>query len=200
MLYKQRIVLPPTSPTIPLLLQEFQNNPVGGHNGVVKMYPRIKKEFFWTRMKAIVRAFVGDCLVCQHAKYLSLTRGGLLQSLPIPEMIWDVISMDFIDGLPKSKGYNSILMVVDRLPKYAHFIPLKHPYTAAMVAALLLKEIVPLHGVPKNLVSDRDKVFTSMFWEELFRLMGTQLKRSTTYHPQTNGQTEVVKRGLEAYL
>lgn len=199
-IYNGRIVLPPNSPTIPILLQEFHNNPVGGHNGVIKVYQRIKKEFFWPGMKTSICAFVGDCSVRQQAKYMSMAPAGLLQPLPIPQMIWEDISMDFIDGLPRSEGYDSILVVVDRLSKYAHFIPLKHPYTALGVATIFLKEIVRLHGIPRSIVSDRDKVFTSLFWEELFRLMGTHLKRSTAYHPQTDGQTEVVNRGLEAYL
>lgn len=76
--------------------------------------------------------------------------------------------MDFIYDLPKSNGYNSILVVVDWLSKYAHFLALKYPYTAVLVAALILKEIVRLHGVPRSVVSDRDNIFTSLFWEELF--------------------------------
>ena len=198
-LYKGRIALPTSSPTISLLLQEFHNNPVGGHNEVVKMYQHPKGEFFWIGMKASVRAFVGDYYICQQAKYMSVAPG-LLQPLPVPQRIWEDISMDFIDGLPRSEGYNSILVVVDHLSKYAHFIPLKHPYTAIVVATIFLKEIVRLHGLPKSIILDRDKVFTSLFWEELFRLMGTHLKRSTAYYPQTDGQTEVVNRGLEAYL
>lgn len=167
-MYKGRIVLPPTSPTIPLLLQEFHNNPIGGHNGVVKVYQRIKKEFIWPGMKASVRAFVEDCSVCQQAKYMSMAPAGLLLLLPVLQMIWEDISMDFIDGLPRSEGYNSILVVVDRLSKYAHFIPLRHPYTAVMVALIFIKEIVHLHGIPKSIVSDRDKVFTSLFWKNYF--------------------------------
>jgi hypothetical protein len=97
--------------------------------------------------------------------------------------------MDFIEGLPKSEGYDTILVVVDRFSKYAHFLPLKHPFSAAIVAQVFLDNVVKLHGVPKTLVSDRDKVFTSQFWKALFQTLGTQLALSTTYHPQSDGKS-----------
>ena len=100
------------------------------------------------------------------------------------------ISMDFIEGLPKSQGYSVILVVVDRFTKYSHFMPLKHPYTVAIVAELFFNNVVKLHSMPLTITSDRDKKFTSNFWKELFKLWGTQLQMSTAYHPQNNGQTE----------
>ena len=108
--------------------------------------------------------------------------------------------MDFIIGLPRSKGHNVIMVVVDRLTKYAHFIALSHPFTASIVAKFFLENIQKLHGTPKVIVSDRDPIFTSHFWKDLFSCLDTQLAHSSSYHPQSDGQTEVVNKCLEGYL
>lgn len=108
--------------------------------------------------------------------------------------------MDFIEGLPKSHRYSLLFVVVDRLSKYAYFIPLSHPYTATTVAQAFMTNIFRLHGLPKSFVSDRDTTFTSAFWRELFKAQGTKLTYSTTYHPQTDGQTEIVNKCVEGYL
>nr|GFA97642.1 reverse transcriptase [Tanacetum cinerariifolium]GFA97659.1 reverse transcriptase [Tanacetum cinerariifolium] len=110
------------------------------------------------------------------------------------------IPMDFIVGLPPLGRFDTILVEVDRLSTYAHFICLSHPFTAKVMASVFCKEIVRLHGFPRSIVSDRDAVFLSHFWQELFQLTQTKLQLSTSYHPQTDGQNKVVNRGLEAYL
>jgi hypothetical protein len=106
--------------------------------------------------------------------------------------------MDFIEGLPSSHGYNCIIVIVDRISKYAHLIPLKHPFTTIIVASTFI--IIRLHGIPASIVSDQDKVFISTFWRTLFQFQGTKLCMSSSYHLQSDGQTEVVNQILEQYL
>ena len=125
---------------------------------------------------------------------------GLLQPLPIPKSIFSDVSMDFVEGLLKAGGKDLIMVVVDRLTKYGHFIPLLHPFTVSMVAAAYMDYVFKLHGNPQTIVSDRGPTFTSRFWQDLFKLQGVSLHLSLAYHPQTDRQTEVVNRCLEGYL
>jgi ribosomal protein L21E len=120
--------------------------------------------------------------------------------LSVPSQAWQAISLDFIEGLPQSGSYNTILVKVDRLTKYAHFVPLRHPFTALKVAQVFMAAVYRLHGMPESIVSDRDRIFTSTLWKELFQLSGTQLQMSSAYHPQMDGQTERVNQCLETYL
>ena len=105
---------------------------------------------------------------------------------------WEDLSIDFITGLPKSRGFEAVLVVVDRLSKYSHFLLLKHPYTAKSVAELFVREVVRLHGIPMSIISDRDPIFVSHFWSELFKLQGTQLNMSSAYHLERYVPDEVI--------
>jgi hypothetical protein len=129
-----------------------------------------------------------------------LRSAGLLQPLPIPSRVWADVGIDFIEALPQVQGKTVILSVVDHFSKYCHFLPLAHPYTAESVAQEFFADIVRLHGVPESIVSDRDLVFTSGFWNELMRLTGTKLYMSSTFHPQTDGQTEAANRVIVMHL
>lgn len=198
--YHNRVVIPPASSLIPTLLHEYHDTLMGGHSGILRTFKRLSPLFYWPGMHKTIRDYVAACDVCQRAKYESLSPAGLLQPLPVPERIWEDVSMDFVDGLPTSNHHTTIMVVVDRLSKAAHLVPLSHPYTAKSVAAKFVEFIVKLHGVPRSIVSDRDPVFTSDFWKELWRTSGTKLCMSSAYHPQTDGQTEVVNRIIEQFL
>lgn len=111
-----------------------------------------------------------------------------------------VISLDFVEGLPNSHGFDCILVVVDLFSMYSHFVALKHPITALTVAKQFMVHVYKLHGLPTAIVSDRDKILTSLLWRELFRLAGVELRMSSAYHPQSDGQTERVNHCMEMFL
>ncbi|KAJ3687587.1 hypothetical protein LUZ61_016751 [Rhynchospora tenuis] len=182
------------------LIREMHGTATGGHSGIQTTYQRLKRYVYWPGMKNDVCSIVKECEICQMNKHENVASPGLLQPLPIPYRLWSHINMDFIEGLPKSEGKDVILVVVDRLSKYAHFIALAHPFSANSVAKIFMNHIHKLHGLPKTITTDRDKVFTSNFWKELFKLLGCTLQYSTAYHPQTDGQTERVNQCLETYL
>jgi hypothetical protein len=151
-------------------------------------------------MHCTVEEFLQQYEQCQRFKTYCMKPTRLLQPLPVPIQVWTDISIDFIEGLPSSHGYNCIMVVVDHLSKYAHLIPLKHPYTAIIVAKAFISNIIRLYGILTSIVSECDKVFISIFWRTLFQFQGTQLCMSSSYHPQSDGQTEVVNWVLEQYL
>jgi hypothetical protein len=183
-----------------MVLYEIHATPTAGHSGFTKTYDRVKRSFFWDVMKQDVHNFLVECDVFQRNKGEIFKSPGTLQPLSIPPTIWQDISMDFIVRLPKSSNKSVIMVVVDRLSKYANLCSLQHPFTTSNVAQLFMDQVFMLHGMPHSIVSDCDPTFTNNFWQELFKKQGTQLHLSTTYHPQTDGQTEVVKKCLETYL
>jgi hypothetical protein len=198
--YKDRLYLCKNSQLKQKVLLEFHTSPVGGHSGFLKTYHRVKKDFFWDGLKTNVQRFVAECVVCQENKVETIKTPGLLQPLSIPSQRWEEVSMDFITGLPKSEGKSVIMVIVDRLTKYAHFCALFHPFKASTFATAFMETVQKLHGSPKIIVSDRDPIFTGHFWIELFSYLGTQLAHSSSYHPQSDGQTEIVNKCMEGYL
>ncbi|KAJ4753877.1 polyprotein [Rhynchospora pubera] len=198
--YKHRICVGESHQWRDKLLKEMHASSLGGHSGILGTYQRLKSTFYWPHMKQSVHDFVKHCQVCQMAKGEHVSSPGLLQPLPIPAEAWTSISMDFIMGLPRSEGKDVILVIVDGLTKYAHFLSLSHPFKAMDVAQLFLDNVYKLHGLPSNIVSDRDAIFTSKFWKELLLKIRVQLNMSTAYHPQSDGQTERVNQCLETYL
>ena len=182
------------------ILHAVHSSALGGHSGFPVTYTRLKQLFSWRGMKSAVRSFVSTCLTCQQAKPDRAKLPGLLQPLPVPAAAWQIVSLDFVEGLPRSGNANCILVVVDSFTKYAHFITLLHPFTAAKVAQLFLNNVYRLHGLPTIIISDRDRVFTSTFWKELFRLADVSLQMSSSYHPKSDGQTERLNQTMETFL
>jgi hypothetical protein len=198
--YKNRIYLVPESTLKGKILKVCHDSPTTGHQGYFKTYRQIRERFSWKGLKDDVLKHIRECTTCQQNKSEQTHPAGLLQPLPIPEQKWESISMDFITGLPRVQGKDCIFVVVDRLTKFAHFFAIPTDYKAIQVAELFFREVFRLHGLPRQIVSDRDGRFISAFWQELFRLTGTELATSTSYHPQTDGQTEIVNKWVEGYL
>ncbi|MCH88536.1 retrotransposon protein [Trifolium medium] len=165
------------------------------------MYQDLKKLFWWPSMKRQISEFVYVCLVCQKSKIEHQKPSGLLQPLFVPEWKWDSIAMDFVGGLPKTANGNEVIwVIVDRLMKLAHFIAIKTGMLVPKLAEIYVEQIVRLHGIPSSIVSDRDPRFTSRFWESFQKALGTKLRLSSAYHPQTDGQSERTIQSLEDLL
>jgi hypothetical protein len=183
------------------ILRQCHDSPTAGHFGQAKTFELVTRDFYWPRLRRFVRRYVSTCDACARAKAPRRKPHGFLVPLPVPSRPWASISMDFIVGLPASpSGNDAILVTVDRFTKMAHFIPTKTTATAPETAQLFLWNICRLHGLPSDIVSDRDKIFTSGFWRELLACMDVKPNLSTAFHPQTDGQTERVNQVLEQYL
>ncbi|CAI7876562.1 unnamed protein product [Closterium sp. NIES-54] len=182
-----------------LLLHEYHDN--RSHFGSDKTYAAISRDYYWPGLSRSVAEYVASCPTCQVNKARTTGPAGLLQPLEIPTAPWTCVSLDFITDLPRTPtGFDSILVVIDKLSKMAHFIPTTGTVTAAETAKLFFTQVVRLHGLPSAIISDRDTRFLSNFWTALFQLLGTQIRLSTAYHPETDGQTERMNRTLEDAL
>ncbi|GKD59943.1 putative reverse transcriptase domain-containing protein [Tanacetum coccineum] len=165
------------------------------------MYQDLKPLYWWPNMKADIATYVSKCLTCAKVKAEHQKPSGFLQQPEIPVWKWEMITMDFVSGLPRTPSrYDTIWVIVDRLTKSAHFLPMKRTDSMEKLTRLYLKEIVCMHGVPLLIISDQDSHFTSNFWRSLQEALGKILDMSTAYHPQTHGQTERIIQTLEDIL
>ncbi|GJU50493.1 putative reverse transcriptase domain-containing protein [Tanacetum coccineum] len=184
-----------------LIMDEAHTSRYSIHPGADKMYHDLRDLYWWPGMKRDVAEYVSRCLTCSKIKAEHQKPSGLLQQLEVPEWKWEKITMNFITKLPKSSsGYDTIWVIVDRLTKSAHFLPIREGYKTEKLAKIYVNEIVARHGVPVLIISDHDGQFTSHLWQALQEALGTRLDMSMTYHPQTDGQSKRTIQTLKDML
>ena len=200
--YKGRVFVPPIHRPEILLL--FHDDPTAGHQGIRRTFARISQSYYWTGLRKDVKTHVLQCPICQKTKPRQHRPYGYLASLPTPTRPWVEISMDFIMDLPtaagKQRGYDTILVIMDRFTKYAHYIPTTKRVTSDTLATIFLDHIFSKYGMPEGIVSDRGTLFTSAFWRSFCAILACKRRLSTAFHPQTDGQTERQNQNLEHYL
>lgn len=183
-----KLFIPSTSPLKHVLLGKFHSSLIGGHYGIHRTFGRLSENLFWHGMRKDVIHFVKSCTVHQHTKLTNHLSYGLLQPLPVLDKLWEDISLNIITGTPSFQMNTMILVVVDRLSKMTHFGILPTNFTTANMADLFSKMVAKFHGMPRNMLTNRDPVFLSQFWQQFFRPSGTKLRMSIAYHPQSDGQ------------
>ncbi|KAJ0810336.1 putative nucleotidyltransferase, Ribonuclease H [Helianthus annuus] len=199
--YLNRIWIPNRDDLRNFLMKEAHNTKYSIHPGADKMYHDMRTSYWWPGMKKDIATFVSKCLTCSKVKAEHQRPSGLLEQPIIPVWKWESIAMDFITKLPRTTaGHDSIWVVVDRLTKSAHFLPIREDFKVEKLAKVYMKEIICRHGTPIDIISDRDARFTSRLWETFQSAMGTKLNLSTAFHPQTDGQTERTIQTLEDML
>ena len=187
-------------------IRQHHDDPTIGHPGVTKTMELIQRNFTFLHMKQKVTTYIKRCRSCQTNKSARHAKYGEIQFAEPPGQPWEEVTMDFITKLPSSRSpvdqnvYDSIVVIVDRLTKYSHFVPCNESMTAEQLAHIVLDRLIRYHGIPKSFITDRDKLFTSNYWKTLVAAMGIKHKLSTAYHPQTDGQTERMNQTLEVYL
>ena len=182
--FHNRLCVPDDKELKKKLLCEAHNTVYTMHPGGNKMYQDLKQQYWWKGMKRDVTEYVSKSVTCQQVKDEHQVPTGLLNPLPIPQWKWDNITMDFVSGFPPTQQkHDSVWVIVDRLTKSTHFIPIRIDYSMDRLAELYVNEIMRLHGVLMSIMSDRDPHFTSRFWKELQSALGTRLNFSTTLHP-----------------
>ncbi|GJZ71342.1 putative reverse transcriptase domain-containing protein [Tanacetum coccineum] len=199
--FNSRIWLPCYGDLRTVIMHESHKSKYSIHPGSDKMYQDMKKLYWWPNMKANIATYVSKCLTCAKVKAKHQRPLGLLVQPKIPEWKWDNITMDFVIKLPKtSQGYDTIWVIVDRLTKSAIFTPMRETDPMDKLAKMYLKEVVARHGIPVSIIYDHDPRFTSNFWKSLQKALGTSLDMSTTYHPETDEQSERTIQTLKDML
>ncbi|GJU66030.1 putative reverse transcriptase domain-containing protein [Tanacetum coccineum] len=184
-----------------VIMHESHKSKYSIHPGSDKMYQDMKKLYWWPNMKANIATYVSKCLTCAKVKAEHQRPSGLLVQPEIPQWKWDNITMDFVTKLPKSsQGYDTIWVIVDRLTKSAIFVPMRETDPLEKLARMYLKEVVTRHGIPVLIICDRDPRFASHFWRSLQKALCTSLAMTTTYHPETDGQSERTIQTFEDML
>jgi transposase InsO family protein len=188
------------------IIRQHHDDPLHGHPGVTRTMELIRRNYDFENMKDKITSYIKKCADCHKNKHSTHAQYGEMQPMELPTKPWEDISMDFVTGLPLSKDpvteltYDAILVIVDRFTKYVLMIPFRRDYTAVQLAHVLKDRLIRHFGIPKSIISDRDKLFTSNYWASLMAELGTKRKLSTAYHPQTDGQTERTNRSMKAYL
>jgi transposase InsO family protein len=204
LIYRDCIYVPDHVPLRLRLLQNHHDPPAVGHPGRAKTLELLARRYYWPSMRKDVDRFVRNCHVCRRTKSTRHAPYGVLRPLSVPERPWQHISVDFVTGLPRSKGFDAICVVVDRLTKQRHLIPCTTTITAEGLVDLFCDRIFRYHGLPETIVSDRGPQFASRFWKHLCFCLKIDPRLSTAFHPQTDGQTErvnaVVEQHLRAYV
>jgi len=198
--YKNRLYIPHDESLQTKIAQGCYDSVVAGHFAQEKTIELVTRDFYWKGLAEWIRDYVRSCDKCQHSKSLRHAKYGLLQPLEVPYAAWSSIATDFITQLPESQGKTPIMVVVDRFTKMAHFIGLHENATAKDGADSFLRAVWKLHGLPAEIISDMDAMFSGEFWESLCKMLGVKRRMSTAYHPQTDGQTERTSQVLEGYL
>ena len=186
------------------ILRLYHENPLAGHFGVKRTLEKIQRQYTWPNIRQDVAEYVRECLHCRKAKDPRHSPYGELNPLPVPDGPWQWITLDFITDLPPSRlgaeVYDTILVVVDRFTKMAHYIPTRKDIDAKALGNIFLREIIRLHGVPRVIVSDRGPILVSKFWKTFCHYLSVDRRLGTAFHPQTDGQTERQNQTLEQYL
>jgi hypothetical protein len=198
--YRDRLYVPDYPELHAELVRSYHESAIAGHMKRARTYEVLSRDYYWPGMLTYVERWVSNCHTCTRITASREARQGVLRPLPIPERAWKDVSMDFITHLPKSEGYDAILVVVCRLTKMKHFIACNDTCDAEEVSHLYLKHIWKLHGLPTTVVSDRGPQFVSDFWKHLTRRLASKALLSTAFHPETDGQTERANSFLEQYL